>query len=196
MLSPLLLLLGAAVAVTSGFPILFRQKRIGQGGEPFELLKFRSMRTGMAGTSITAGSDPRVTPVGAFLRRYKLDELPQLWNVFNGTMSLIGPRPEVPGFVDTGDPLWREVLALRPGITDLATLVYRDEETVLKAAADPERYYRETVLPDKLRMNVDYARRRSWSRDLELLLLTARYSLSPAGFDPAAIRRRLTGGSS
>ena len=187
------MLLALAVVADSGFPILFRQKRIGQGGKPFELLKFRSMHTGMAGTSITAGADPRVTRVGAILRKYKLDELPQLWNVFNGTMSLIGPRPEVPKFVDSADPLWRAVLELTPGITDLATLVYRDEESILEGAADPEAYYRTSVLPAKLKMNLDYARRRNWQLDLELLLLTARYSLSPAGFDPDRIRRRLTG---
>lgn len=196
MLSPLLALLALAVAADSGLPVLFRQKRIGRGGAAFELLKFRSMRIGMAGTSITAGSDPRVTRVGAILRKYKLDELPQLWNVLNGTMSLIGPRPEIPKFVDGNDPLWRGVLALRPGITDLATLVYRDEESILKDASDPEEYYRSTVLPAKLKMNLDYARRRTWRLDFELLLLTARYSLSPAGFDPEAIRRRLTGAAS
>lgn len=192
-LSPLLALLALAVAADSGLPVLFRQKRIGRRGEPFDLLKFRSMRTGMAGTSITAGSDPRVTRAGAVLRKYKLDELPQLWNVFNGTMSLIGPRPEIPRFVDPADPLWRDVLELTPGITDLATLVYRDEESILAGVTDPEEYYRSTVLPAKLRMNLDYARRRTWPLDLELLLLTARYSFSPAGFDADMIRRRLTG---
>jgi lipopolysaccharide/colanic/teichoic acid biosynthesis glycosyltransferase len=188
-LAPLLVAIGIAVVLADGFPVLFRQLRVGMNGSPFHLLKFRSMRTGVAGTRITAGRDNRVTALGRLLRRYKLDELPQLWNVLAGDMSLIGPRPEVPAFVDLDLPVWREVLRVRPGITDLASLVYRDEERLLQGRADPEAYYRQVILPDKLGLNVAYLRARSWSRDLRILLLTLTSSLFPRAFDAGRIRQ-------
>jgi lipopolysaccharide/colanic/teichoic acid biosynthesis glycosyltransferase len=124
--------------------------------------------------------------LGAFLRRFKLDELPQLWNVLRGDMDLVGPRPEVPEFVDMRDPVWSAVLEVRPGITDVATLLYRNEEALLAGSPDPERYYVETILPAKLQMNVDYLRRRSFSLDLRLILLTVWYSVLPGIGNPAA----------
>jgi lipopolysaccharide/colanic/teichoic acid biosynthesis glycosyltransferase len=187
--SPVLAVIALAILAESGRPILFRQTRVGRHGHPFTLLKFRSMRCGMEGSPITAGADPRVTPVGAMLRRYKLDELPQLWNIFAGDMQFIGPRPELPSFVDPGEALWREVLTERPGLTDFSTLVYRDEEGVLSRYADPDRAYRERVLPHKLRLSAFYIGRRSAWTDLKLLLLTARYSFFPAGFDAERITR-------
>jgi lipopolysaccharide/colanic/teichoic acid biosynthesis glycosyltransferase len=189
--SPVLVLVALAVRLQDGGPVLFRQERIGRHGSPFHLFKFRSMSMGGRGTAITAGGDRRVTRVGRLLRRYKLDELPQLWNVVRGEMSLIGPRPEVPCFVDSADPAWQAVHSVRPGITDLATLVYRDEECILAGFADPERGYRETVLPAKLALNLQYLSHRSAVRDLKLLVLTVRYSFIPAGFDPERIKHAL-----
>ena len=149
------------------------------------------MRMNNDGTAITSGGDRRITPVGKVLRRYKLDEFPQLWNVVRGDMSFIGPRPEVPCFVDSGDPVWQAVHSVRPGITDLATLVYRDEEKLLAGFADPERGYREAVLPAKLALNLQYLERRSAARDLKLLALTIRYSFVPGGFDPERVRQAI-----
>lgn len=188
---PLMLVLALAVKCQDGGPIFFRQLRVGRNGSPFTLWKFRSMRMANHGAAITSSGDRRITPLGRILRRYKLDELPQLWNVLRGDMSLIGPRPEVPRFVDAADPAWRAVHRVRPGITDLATLVYRDEERILAGFDDPERAYRETVLPAKLALNLEYLRRRSLARDLKLLALTVRYSFVPGGFDPDRIKHTI-----
>ena len=189
--SPLLLLIAAAVRLQDRGPVFFLQERVGRGGRPFRLWKFRTMRASGHGRAITCSGDGRVTPVGAVLRAYKLDELPQLWNVLRGDMSLIGPRPEVPCFVDACSPVWRAVHSVRPGITDLATLVYRDEERILAAFTDPERGYRDTVLPAKLALNLEYLERRSLGRDLKLLALTVRYSFWPAGFDAERIKKAI-----
>jgi lipopolysaccharide/colanic/teichoic acid biosynthesis glycosyltransferase len=184
----------AAVAVwfESGGPILFKQARVGVRGRHFEILKFRSMRANSSGASITSGEDSRITRVGQVLRRYKLDELPQLWNVVRGDMSLIGPRPEVPKFVDQSDPRWQAVLRVRPGISDFATLIYRDEELLLIGKKDPEEFYRNEVLPHKLRLNMFYLERRSVVNDVKLLWLTLRYSLDPSGFHPDRIKQSLS----
>ncbi len=187
--SPLLAGAAAAIWLEDGRPVLFRHIRIGLGGRPFALLKFRSMRKDSRGLSITAGGDPRITRAGRVLRRYKIDELPQLWNVLRGEMNLVGPRPEAPEYVDSRDPVWKSVLRHRPGITDLATLMYRNEEEVLAAAGEPERYYREVLLPAKLALNLRYAQTSSFTNDARLLLLTLRYSFFPLGFDPARIER-------
>lgn len=188
-LSPALAMAAAAVWIEGGFPVLFRHVRVGRGGRKFALLKFRTMRKNARGLPVTAGGDPRITRVGRFLRRYKIDELPQLWNVLRGEMALVGPRPEVPDYVDPNDPVWRAVLQERPGITDLATLMYRNEEEILAGARDPDRYYREVVLPAKLALNLRYARASSPASDLRLLAMTLRYSFLPFGFDPARIER-------
>jgi len=174
LLAPALALIALAIVLEDGFPVLFRQTRVGRGGRPFRLVKFRSMRVGVAGTRITAGRDPRVTRVGRWLRRRKVDELPQLWNVLTGDLSLVGPRPEIPPFVDTEDPVWRAVLEVRPGITDLASLQFRREEEMLAGAADAERYYRETILPPKLALNLEYIRSRTFWGDLKLIARTLR----------------------
>lgn len=136
LLAPAFALIALLIAVEDGRPIFFRQKRIGRHGAPFLIRKFRTMRVGSRGPPITARRDPRVTRVGAWLRAFKLDELPQLMDVLEGTMSLIGPRPEVPEYVRSNDELWSRILESRPGITDLASLVFRDEESILAAAAD------------------------------------------------------------
>jgi len=187
-LAPLLVVLALWIWLADGFPILFRQVRVGRNGRPFPLLKLRSMRRGNAGTQVTSAGDPRVTAVGRILRRYKLDEIPQLWNVVRGDMALVGPRPEVPEYVNLEDPVWAAILSRRPGITDLPTLVYRNEEEILARSPHPERYYREHILPDKLAMNLAYGRQSSAWQDLRLVALSVRYSFWPAGFDADAIR--------
>jgi len=183
LLAPLFLVVGLATILDDGFPVFFRQKRVGRNGRPFDILKLRSMRTGIAGSPITAADDPRVTRVGRWLRRYKLDELPQLWNVFRGEMSLVGPRPEIPKYVDLRNPAWRHVLAVAPGITDIATLVYRNEEDVLNGAADLDDYYRHTVLPAKLTLNIEYLSQRSLWLDLRIIATTVTYSFLPGYAD-------------
>ncbi|MFS8085678.1 MAG: sugar transferase, partial [Acidobacteriota bacterium] len=125
--APLIALAGLAVAVSSGRPILFRQQRVGQHGRLFDLYKLRTMRSSADGPQITSGNDARITAIGRFLRHTKLDELPTLWNVLRGDMSLVGPRPEVPRFVDLADPVWQKILSVRPGITDPVTLHLRSE---------------------------------------------------------------------
>ena len=187
--APVCTLAAVAVWCEDGRPVLFRQKRVGQGGAVFELLKFRSMYRNSSEILITAAGDRRVTRTGRWLRKFKLDELPQLWNVVRGEMSLVGPRPEVERYVDLGEPAWRDTLAVRPGITDLATLLYRDEECILAGFADTEKAYREVLLPDKLALNLAYLERRTLWRDLQLITLTACYSLLPGTFDAARIRK-------
>lgn len=171
-LSPVYCVIAIAVVIDDGFPILFRQVRVGRGGLPFKILKFRSMRTAVAGSRITAYGDSRITSVGSVLRDTKLDELPQFWNVLRGDMSLIGPRPEDPAFVDAGDPQWALVLSARPGITDFASLVFRDEELLLGPSTNVEWVYRTSILPDKLALNAEYLKRGSLLLDLRLMLLT------------------------
>jgi lipopolysaccharide/colanic/teichoic acid biosynthesis glycosyltransferase len=184
-LGPLILALGLAVRLTSRGPALHRATRIRPGGT-FTLYKLRSMRADAAATGpgVTAGGDPRVTSLGRLLRRTKLDELPQLWNVVRGDMALVGPRPEDPRYVDPTDPLHARVFGALPGITGPTALAYRDEEAVLAAAAlelarsegrdtatpgDLDRAYRETILPAKLAMDADYLASRSLRGDLAIL---------------------------
>jgi lipopolysaccharide/colanic/teichoic acid biosynthesis glycosyltransferase len=189
LLSPLLAIVTLLILVSDGLPILFRQTRIGKNGEPFLLLKFRTMRTDCSGSAITASGDRRVTRTGGWLRGFKIDELPQLINVVQGDMSLIGPRPEVPEYVELADDRWRKALEVRPGITDLASLAFRNEEAILGPAADRDAYYRSVILPEKLRLNLQYQRSRSAPRDLKLLWMTVRYSFCPRGFDRDRIIR-------
>jgi len=141
------------------------------------------------GSLITAAGDSRVTRLGALLRQSKLDELPQLINVLCGEMSLVGPRPEVPEYVQIDAPLWQAVLQVRPGITDVASLLYRDEERLLGVSRNPNELYRDRVLPAKLLLNLAYLRSRSFGRDLRLILLTIRHSLFPKQFDPDLVKR-------
>jgi lipopolysaccharide/colanic/teichoic acid biosynthesis glycosyltransferase len=180
--APVVALSAAAVLVTSGPPAFFRQRRLGVGGRPFTMVKIRTMRPSGRGPLVTARDDDRVTTVGRWLRRTKLDELPELWNVVRGDMALVGPRPEVPEMVDLGDPLWREVLAVRPGITDPVTVGLRDEESLLaNVPGDRARYYKDTLQPKKLRGYVEYLHNRSWRSDLLVLVETAVEVLIPKG---------------
>jgi len=165
------------------------QTRVGRGGRRFQIVKFRTMKTGLKGTRITAESDRRITPVGRLLRNYKLDELPQLWNVLRGDMAVVGPRPEVPDFVDPNEPGWESVLAVKPGITDLATLIFRNEEDVLAKADDTEDYYRRVLLPAKLQLNQHYLQNATLLSNMKLVFLTLRFSFFPSGFDADRIKR-------
>ncbi len=169
LLSPLLLAAAVWVWLDSPGPVLFRQRRVGRFGVPFTIHKFRTMRV-EPGAAITVGEDPRITRSGRVLRQTKLDELPQLWDVLRGAMSLVGPRPELPRYVELyPEALRRAVLAVRPGITDPASLAYSHEADLLAAAADPEREYRDVILPAKLRLSADYAARASLASDLKLI---------------------------
>lgn len=188
-LAPLLAVVALAIVLESGFPVIFRQERVGKNGRIFRLIKLRSMRNEKHGTLITAAGDVRITRVGAILRRYKLDELPQLWNILAGHMQFIGPRPEVPAMVNGSDPIWHAILAEKPGLTDLATLVYRHEEEILARADDPDTTYRQELLPQKLSLGIAYRRTRNVGTDLKLLWLSARYSFFPTGFHADKIKR-------
>ena len=172
LLLPLLLGVAAWVKLDSPGPALFRQTRVGRFGVPFTIHKFRTMRV-EPGAAITVGADPRITRAGAWLRATQLDELPQRWDVLRGAMSLVGPRPELPRYVESYPAdLRQRVLAVRPGITDPASLAFSNEAELLAAAADPEREYREVVLPAKLRLSADYADRASLATDVKLILAT------------------------
>ena len=194
LLLPVFAEVAVAIILDDGLPICFRQTRVGRSGKLFRIWKFRTMRHGSQGSVITASGDARVTRAGARLRKYKLDELPQLFNVLKGDMSLIGPRPEVPEYVQFQAPMWQAILEARPGITDLATLLYRDEEKILGACPNADTFYRESVLPAKLFWNLAYLRSRSFRQDLKLIFLTIRFSLFPQGFDPDLIKRTFAAG--
>lgn len=181
-LSPVLLAIGVAIRLTSPGPALFLQERVGKNGQSFRIVKFRSMAVAPRnpkGLQVTVGGDRRITTVGSFLRRFKLDEMPQLVNVLRGEMRLVGPRPEVPRYVSHYTPRQRETLAFAPGMTDVATLYYRNESEELAEHSDPEGYYLQTVLPRKLELNRCYLAERTFGRDLKLIFLTALVSVSP-----------------
>lgn len=173
LLMPLLAVVAVAVRLDSPGPVFFRQERVGRHGVPFRIHKFRTMRDGAPGLALTVGADPRITRVGAFLRRTRIDELPQLIDVLQGTMSLVGPRPEVPRYVAHYPPaLKARALAVRPGITDPSSLEFMDEAALLARAADPEREYIEVILPAKLQRAAEYAERATLWSDLAVLLRT------------------------
>jgi len=173
-LSPLLLLVALAVKLTSPGPVFFRQQRVGRNFRPFWILKFRTMVADAPrlGGPITCGDDPRITRIGRILRKTKLDELPQLINVLKGDMSLVGPRPEVPKYVEMFRRDYEEILSVRPGITDLASIKYRDESTILGLAEDPEREYRERVLPEKIALAKQYVHQASLWTDIKIIFGT------------------------
>jgi len=190
-LAPLLAALALTIRLTSPGPVVHRAVRVGSG-RTFQLVKLRSMRVGSEGPAVTASGDPRVTTVGRLLRRTKLDELPQLWNVVRGDMLLVGPRPEDPRYVDWEDPLHRLVFSAQPGVTGPAALAFRDEEALLAREAlsvarqegrdrveqaDVDRAYRERVLPRKLELDAEYLRTRSARGDLVILARTIRQVL-------------------
>jgi lipopolysaccharide/colanic/teichoic acid biosynthesis glycosyltransferase len=173
-MTPLLLVIGVAVLVSSRGPIFFRQRRVGRSGREFTMFKFRTMKVNGEDVQVTASGDARVTPVGRLLRRLKLDELPELWNVVVGDLSLVGHRPEVPRFVDLENPVWRRVLEERPGITHPVTLRLADEERLIAAAGgNVERFYVDELLPFKLRGYLAYQSERSFWSDVVVLTATA-----------------------
>lgn len=173
LLSPLFLIIAVAIKLDSPGPVFFRQKRIGRGGVPFRIHKFRTMANKIPKVNISATGDPRVTRVGRILRKTKLDELAQLIDVSRGRMALVGPRPEVPEYVAEWPEELRDlILSVRPGITDPASIVYRNEADELAQAPDPERYYIEVLIPKKTAMYAEYVRNRSLLKDAEIILRT------------------------
>lgn len=173
-LSPLLLIIAIWIKCDSEGPVFYRQVRVGKNNKDFRIYKFRSMRTGAdkAGLITVGGRDPRVTRSGYYIRKYKLDELAQLINVFVGDMSLVGPRPEVRKYVDMYTPEQMHVLDVRPGVTDLASIRYRNENELLEKAEDPDKYYIEVIMQDKLRINLEYVQNHSFWYDIKLIFGT------------------------
>jgi len=166
---------------------LFKQVRVGRRGQAFELLKFRSMWVGAEGPEITAAADARVTGIGRWLRRFKLDELPELWNVVRGDMALVGPRPEVPGYVDLENPSWQRVLSVRPGLTDPVSVELRNEEALLASAEDPENFYEQILQPYKLGGYERYLGKRTPRSDLKVLWQTVMAVFLPMRTPPPSI---------
>ena len=170
---PVILIVAVLVKIKMpGGPAFFVQKRVGKGGKLFKCHKFRSMTVKHSGSSVSVAGDSRITPFGAKLRHYKLDELPELWDVFIGKMSFVGPRPDVPGYADKLQGEDRIVLSLRPGITGPATLKYRNEEELLATVEDPQRYNDEVIYPDKVRINRYYAEHYSFIKDIQMIFCT------------------------
>lgn len=182
LLSPALLVL-ALVVKRDGGPAFFRQLRVGRHSRPFRMWKFRTMvpDAESRGPKVTLANDSRITRVGAWLRRYRLDELPQLFNVIMGDMSLVGPRPEVPQYVALYNECERRVLELIPGITDPAAIEFRDEGQLLAGVSDPERFYAERIMPEKIRINLSYAAGATWRSDIGIVLRTIRTLMSDYG---------------
>ena len=170
---PILLIVAILIRIEMpGVPVIFKQQRVGKNGKLFTMYKFRSMIISHSGSSVSVAGENRITPLGAKLRKYKLDELPELWNVLIGDMSFVGPRPDVPGYADclTGEE--REVLELKPGITGPASLKYRNEEELLTKVKDPQKYNDEVIFPDKVRINLNYLRSWSFWLDMKIIVYT------------------------
>ena len=202
LLSPLLFLVALVIKLDSPGPVFFRQERMGKGFRPFRICKFRTMiyDPTSTGRPITAGQDSRITHIGNFLRKTKIDELPQLINVLRGEMSLVGPRPEVRKFVELFRREYEDILKIRPGITDVASIKYDDEAEILGHATDPEEEYVRRVLPDKIKLARDYVGRSSFLTDLRLILRTLprlvawrSVTMNTDGGSIATDRRRRTG---
>ena len=169
---PVLLVVAILIKIHMPGPIFFIQQRVGKGGKLFPCHKFRSMSVNHNGSSVSVAGESRITPLGAKLRKYKLDELPELWDVLIGNMSFVGPRPDVPGYADKLQGDDRIILTLRPGITGPATLKYRNEEELLATVSDPVRYNDEVIYPDKVRLNRYYAEHYSFAEDIRMIFCT------------------------
>lgn len=172
-LFPLLFIIGILIHIKMpGGPVIFKQKRVGQYGRLFTMYKFRSMTVSHSGSSVSIKGESRITPLGAKLRKYKLDELPELWNVLIGDMSFVGPRPDVPGYADklTGEE--RRILLLKPGITGPASLKYRNEEELLAGQENPQEYNDKVLFPDKVRINIEYLENWSFWYDIKIIVYT------------------------
>jgi lipopolysaccharide/colanic/teichoic acid biosynthesis glycosyltransferase len=169
---PLFIVIPVIIFSGSKGPVLFRQKRVGKDGNLFTLIKFRTMVSNDGANTVTSSNDSRITRVGSFLRKWKLDELPELFNVLAGDMSFVGPRPDVPGYADRLEGEDRKILLLRPGVTGPATLKYLDEEEILSGVPDPQHYNDEVIFPDKVRINLKYLEKFSFAGDLKIIFYT------------------------
>lgn len=176
LLWPFMLAIAVVILAGSGPPVLYRGLRTGRYGHPFRMLKFRTMIVGAeaVGGSSTAQDDPRITRYGSFLRRFKLDELPQLFNVIKGDMSIVGPRPEVAEYTDMYDEEEKLILLVRPGITDFSSIKFRDLNAILAQSGDPDRYYRDVIRPQKNRLRLDYAMHNNIWLDIKIVVMTLR----------------------
>ena len=172
-LSPVLLIVAILIRVKMpGGPVIFTQKRVGQHGKLFTMYKFRSMTVSHNGSTVSVKGESRITPLGANLRKYKLDELPELWNVLIGDISFVGPRPDVPGYADKLEGDDRRMLLLKPGITGPACMKYRNEEELLAEQENPKKYNDEVLFPDKVRINIEYLDNWSFWNDIKIIIYT------------------------
>lgn len=171
-LSPLLLVAGLLVRFSSEGPVLFRQERTGRHGIPFTIYKFRTMFVDHGGSSVSVKGEKRITPIGAVLRKFKIDEFPELWNILIGDMSFVGPRPDMPEYAARLQGKQREILTVRPGLTSPASIKYAREEELLSLVPDPQKHFDEVIWPDKTRMNLEYLHERSFIGDIELIVRT------------------------
>ncbi len=185
--APLIAIAGVLIKVTSTGPILFRQKRVGRFGNEFTLFKLRTMSLKESGPMVTAAGDSRITLIGKILRRSKIDELPELWNVLRGDMSLVGPRPEVPELVNLNDAQWQQILKWRPGITDPVTLRLRNEEDLLARTVNIENFYRDVLQPYKLRGYCLFLNDRNWKTDVKVIALTLKAIFFPHTSTPPTL---------
>jgi lipopolysaccharide/colanic/teichoic acid biosynthesis glycosyltransferase len=186
-LSPILLACALLVYLSSPGGVFFRQQRVGRGGQTFTLYKFRTMVVSKGGLLVTASTDGRITKIGRVLRQWKLDELPELYNVLRGEMSFVGPRPEVPELVDFSNPAWETILRARPGITDPVTLRLRNEEAVLAAVEDKEAFYRDVIQPFKINGYLEYLRTKSLKNDLRIVAQTFKVIALPQTAPPLTL---------
>jgi len=172
LLFPFFVLVSLLIVIDSGFPIFFLQKRIGRDAKEFNIIKFRTMKTNNENITITVSDDSRITRIGKYLRKTKIDELPEILNVLFGQMSFVGPRPDVKGYADKLKGANRKILALRPGITGPASLKYYNEEYILSQKSNPKKYNDEVIFPDKVKINMDYFHNRSFFLDLKIIFAT------------------------
>jgi lipopolysaccharide/colanic/teichoic acid biosynthesis glycosyltransferase len=172
LLSPVLLIISLLIKVRMSGPVFFCQKRVGRHGKPFTIYKFRTMIVNHGGNTISVSGENRITPLGVSLRKYKFDELPELWNVLKGDMSFVGPRPDMPEYATMLVGEERQILELRPGITGLASMKYANEEELLASVSDPKKYNDEVIWPDKVRINLEYIQDRSFIGDISIILKT------------------------
>ena len=190
--APIVLVAAPLIGLSSRGAMIFRQTRMGRHGRTFELYKLRTMRPSDRGPQVTSSNDERITRLGRFLRRTKLDEIPTLWNVLRGDLAMVGPRPEVPRYVKLDDPKWQVVLSVRPGITDPVTLRLRDEEELLaRVNGDHEAYYLKELQPIKLNGYIDYLEQRSWQRDLKVLFRTFVAIMNPGRSRTVAVNENI-----
>ena len=171
-LSPLLLVAGLLVRFSSEGPVLFRQERTGRHGIPFTIYKFRTMFVDHGGSSVSVKGEKRITPIGTVLRKFKIDEFPELWNILIGDMSFVGPRPDMPEYAARLKGKQREILTVRPGLTSPASIKYAREEELLSLVPDPQNHFDEVIWPDKMRMNLEYIKRRTFIGDIVLIFKT------------------------